>query len=95
MSSKYAIGVDVGTGSVRAGVVDVQTGRLCGVHKHDTITWEPCAEHFEQSSENIWEAACICVREAMRAAGAEPEQVVGLSFDATCSLVCLDAKGEP
>ena len=94
-ATTYSIGVDIGTGSARAGVVDVTTGRLCGVHKHDTITWTPRAEHYEQSSQDIWNAACICVRAAMEAAGATPDQIVGLSFDATCSLVCVDADGKP
>ena len=35
------------------------------------------------------------MRAALAAAGVAPEQVVGIAFDATCSLVCVDADGAP
>lgn len=95
MATVFAIGVDIGTGSARAGVFDVTSGKLCAVHKQDIVTWEPSAESFEQSSEDIWSAACCCVREAMAAAGVDPDQVIGICFDATCSLVCIDSEGDP
>lgn len=50
---------------------------------------------MEQSSEDIWARAGECVREVLRAAGVAPERVAGLGFDATCSLVCLDAADKP
>ena len=62
MSAKVAIGVDVGTGSARAGVVDVASGKLLGVHKQDIKMWEPLPEHYEQSSDDIWDAVCACTR---------------------------------
>jgi len=92
---RYAIGVDVGTGSARAGVVDVRDGTLLGVHKQDITMWNPLPEHYEQSSEDIWAAVCNCVRGALSAAGATADEVCGVAFDATCSLVLLDSEGAP
>jgi FGGY-family pentulose kinase len=53
------------------------------------------ANHAEHDSEQIWRAICEAVSAAMSAAAAKPEQVVGISFDATCSLVVRDKSGAP
>ena len=53
--------------------------------------WNPLPEHYEQSSEDIWAAVCNCVRGALSAAGATADEVCGVAFDATCSLVLLDS----
>jgi D-ribulokinase len=86
------IGVDVGTGSARAGVFAAD-GRLVGSARRPIAIWREPGEIVEHSSEDIWAAACAAVREAVGEAGVAPESVAGLSFDATCSLVVLDAKG--
>jgi len=62
------IGVDVGTGSARAGVFDAQ-GRLLGVGKHPVTMWQEPGEIVEQSSDQIWQAVCAAVREAMAKQG--------------------------
>ena len=90
---RVAIGVDVGTGSARAGIVDVTTGDLLAVQKQNIITWSPLFEHHEQSSDDIWNACAACVRGALADAG--DVEVVGIGFDATCSLVCLDGDNQP
>src|SRR3984957_19730884 len=88
------IGVDVGTGSARAGVFDAD-GRLLASAKRPIAIWrEPC-EIVEHSSANIWGAACAAVREVVDQARVSPKSVAGLSFDATCSLVALDPEARP
>ena len=57
----YFVGVDVGTGSARAALVDSR-GKTLRVHTENIITWNPKPEHYEQSSENIWSAVCVCVK---------------------------------
>jgi D-ribulokinase len=37
----------------------------------------------------------VATKEAMESAKIDPKDVVGLGFDATCSLVCLDSSGNP
>ena len=86
------IGVDVGSTSARAGVFTAD-GRALGRHVAPIRTWRPQPDHVEQSSEEIWQAVCACVREAVRQSGSV--QVAGIGFDATCSLVALDAEGAP
>jgi FGGY-family pentulose kinase len=90
---RFAIGVDVGTGSARAGLVDTMDGRLVAVQKQDIKTWTPRPEYYEQSSEDIWDACLSCVRGVLK--GIDPASVCGVGFDATCSLVCLDDKNSP
>ncbi len=91
----YAVGIDVGTGSARAGLVCVRTGALLAVAKHPLHIFSSRPEHHVQSSADIWDACTSCVRQVMESSGVAPEQVVGVGCDATCSLVCLDADGSP
>lgn len=89
---KLFIGVDVGTGSARAGVFD-GLGHLRGAARRPIRTWNEEGGLVEQSSADIWAAVVASVREAMAKAGGGPEDVGGIGFDATCSLVVLDAEG--
>ncbi|HLW92563.1 MAG TPA: FGGY-family carbohydrate kinase [Roseiarcus sp.] len=88
------IGVDVGTGSARAGVFDGD-GRLLGSARRPIAIWREAGEIVEQSSEDIWRATTGAIREAVGASGLPPETIAGVSFDATCSLAVLDPSGAP
>jgi len=90
--SEAFIGVDVGTGSARAGVFDAD-GRLLASDRQPIAIWHEAGGMVEQSSRDIWRAACASVREAVRASGLPREMFRGMSFDATCSLVVLDPSG--
>ncbi len=92
--SHYVIGVDVGTGSARAGLFDLN-GRMLSVAKCDITLYREAGSIVEQSSTEIWNAVCAVIREAVQKAGVSPEKVVGLGFDATCSLVVLGEGGAP
>ena len=84
------LGVDVGSTSARAGVFTAD-GRALGRHVEPIQTWRPHPDHVEQSSDDIWRAVCACVREAVAQSG--DVRIGGIGFDATCSLVALDARG--
>ncbi|HEV7370400.1 FGGY-family carbohydrate kinase [Arenibaculum sp.] len=88
------LGVDVGTGSARAGLFDAD-GRRLGHASRDIGIWRLPGERVEQSSGDIWDAVSAAVREALAKAGARPGQVAGIGFDATCSLVLSTGEGEP
>jgi D-ribulokinase len=88
------IGVDVGTSSARAGVFDEQ-GRLLATARHPITTWHETGNVVEQSSADIWAACTASVRAAMTEAALPASAVKGIGFDATCSLVVLDAGGNP
>lgn len=94
MGKDHYIGVDVGTGSARAGVFD-GSGRLLATAKRDIALWQDGPDIAEQSSDDIWRACCASVREALAAAGLAPASIAGIGFDATCSLVVLGDGGKP
>ena len=83
---QYLIGVDVGTGSARAGVFDT-AGTLLATAKRPVEMHREDGGIAEQSSEQVWGAVCASVREAVTRAGIDPADVAGIGFDATCSLV--------
>jgi FGGY-family pentulose kinase len=88
------VGVDVGTASARAGVLD-PAGRLLGRDENAIDMNHPDANHAEHDSEQIWRAVCGAVRGALAQADAAAGDVAGISFDATCSLVVRDRDGRP
>src|ERR1700748_1044004 len=88
------IGVDVGTSSTRAGIFD-ETGNLLAAARHPILIWQEAGDIVEQSSADIWAACVAAVRAAMAEAAIAPALVKGIGFDATCSLVVLDRRGEP
>lgn len=88
------IGVDVGTGSARAGVFDA-AGSLLASAKREIAIYREAGDTAEQSSRNIWDAVCAAVQDARHRSGAGAEAVKGIGFDATCSLVVLDRNHEP
>jgi D-ribulokinase len=88
------IGVDVGTSSARAGVFD-EKGGLLATARHPITVWHEAGSVVEQSSSEIWAACAAAVRAAMAAAVVPPSAIKGVGFDATCSLVVLDAAGNP
>ena len=87
-------GIDVGTGSARAGLFDA-TGRLLATARHAIEIWREAGDIVEQSSDDIWAACSLALRAAIAEAGVAPAEVAGIGFDATCSLVVLDAAGRP
>ena len=88
------IGVDVGTSSARAGVFD-EKGSLLATARHPITVWHEAGSVVEQSSSEIWAACGASVRAAMAEAAIAPAAVKGVGFDATCSLVVLDANASP
>lgn len=90
----HFLGIDVGTGSARGGIFDSR-GRLRGSAAEPIRMWKPAPDHAEQSSDDIWRACCRATRTALRQAGLKAADIKGVGFDATCSLVALDAADRP
>ena len=88
------IGIDVGTSSARAGIFD-ESGILLATARHPITIWHEAGGVVEQSSSEIWAACAAAVRAAMAEAAIPPSAVKGLGFDATCSLVVVDAAANP
>ncbi|GAA4434596.1 FGGY-family carbohydrate kinase [Bremerella cremea] len=94
MSGSYFIGVDVGTGSARAGVFD-GNGKRLGAAIHPIKLFRPKPNFVQHSAHDIWQAVCLAVRQAVSESGIDAKQVRGIGFDATCSLVVTDEEGRP
>ncbi|MDH3661892.1 MAG: FGGY-family carbohydrate kinase [Alphaproteobacteria bacterium] len=92
MAGQAVMAVDVGTGSARTGLFD-PVGRLLGRVERPIVMQRPLADHAEHDSEDIWRAVGSAARAALAEAGIGADDVVGISFDATCSLVALDREG--
>ncbi len=88
------IGIDVGTGSARAGVFDA-LGRMVSAVTMEIRIWRPETDFVEQSSDDIWQAVSAAIRQALSDAAIDPGRVSGIGFDATCSLVVLDSNDRP
>lgn len=84
--TRHFIGIDVGTGSARAGVFDAK-GTLLASAKRDIDLHRPSGAIAEQSSAQVWDAVCQSTQQAVAQAGIDPASVAGIGFDATCSLV--------
>lgn len=86
--AKHFLGIDVGTGSARAGVFDAK-GTMLASAKRDIALYREAGDIVEQSSNDIWRAVAASVREAVAKAGVEAASITGIGYDATCSLVVL------
>ncbi|KAI0560394.1 FGGY carbohydrate kinase domain containing protein [Gracilaria domingensis] len=87
------LSIDVGTGSVRAGIFDCQ-GKKLAYHSHTIKTRNQTENHYEQSSDDIWRATKHCIRTVTNTAKQDTTReiyVASIGVDATCSLVaCKD-----
>jgi L-ribulokinase len=102
-TDKYVIGVDFGTDSVRAVVVNAHTGEIVGTHVHEYARWkqglycDPAISQFRQHPLDYVEGLEATITGALaQAPAAVREQVVGISVDTTGSTPCaVDDTGLP
>ena len=92
--NEFVVAVDVGTGSARAGVFDAAGHQLARAVTPFSL-FQPEANHYEQVSDEIWQAVVASVKRACSDAGAGPNDIAAIGFDATCSLVVRDHQGLP
>ncbi|PNT66010.1 FGGY carbohydrate kinase domain-containing protein isoform X4 [Brachypodium distachyon] len=69
-------------------------GKLLGSASNPIQIWKE-KDCVEQSSTDIWHAVCTAVKSACLLANVGAEDVLGLGFTATCSLVAVGADGSP
>ncbi|KAI9757295.1 MAG: hypothetical protein M4579_003506 [Chaenotheca gracillima] len=81
----HFIGIDVGTGSARACIID-STGDIKGLASENIGLWQPQQGYYEQSTNDIWRCICVCVQRALNQHSIDPNTIRGIAFDATCSL---------
>lgn len=88
------LSIDVGTGSVRAALFS-SSGEKHSYSSAPIATRNPRADHYEQSTSNIWRSLVTCIQAVIKEAGLDTEQcdryIASVGIDATCSLVlCYD-----
>ena len=88
------LGVDVGTGSARAGLFTA-SGQMVASSTSPIKLWRMGENVVEQSTDDIWKAVCHAVTGAILLSGVDVACVKGIGFDATCSLVVLGQDQEP
>ncbi|ODQ64024.1 ribitol kinase [Nadsonia fulvescens var. elongata DSM 6958] len=93
VSSTHYLGIDVGTGSARACVIN-DAGEILALESREITRWEPKSEYFNQSSNEIWDAICACTKKAVVVSNVDVSSIKGLAFDATCSLVALNEQDD-
>jgi len=99
----YTVGVDYGTDSVRALVVDTQTGEEMGTHVYEYPRWkegkycDPAKNQFRQHPLDYLEGLEVSIREALQNCPAGvAERTVGISVDTTGSTpVAVNREGVP
>ncbi|MDF7800387.1 FGGY family carbohydrate kinase [Pontiellaceae bacterium B1224] len=90
----YLLGIDIGSSSVKASLLNVETGTCAGsAHypKTEQIIDSPEAGFAEQDPQCWYDTARDSVRDAMKEAGAAPEDVkaIGIAYQMH-GLVCVD-----
>jgi FGGY-family pentulose kinase len=89
------LGLDVGTQSLRAALVDPE-GQTVAFGVSPIETTHPRPTWAEQDPDRWWEAACSAVRHTLGLAGIGPERVIGVGLDCTaCTVVPCDRDARP
>ena len=106
-ASSYTIGIDYGTNSVRAVVVDTADGRFVGTRVFDYpsgeqgVLLDPKQPHLaRQNPADYLQGLRVSVRDALKAADADPgfsrDRVIGIGVDTTGSTpLPVDAQARP
>ncbi|KAI1825098.1 Nup93/Nic96-domain-containing protein [Xylaria intraflava] len=81
----HYIGIDVGTGSARACLID-STGDIKALASEPIKLWQPQTGYYEQSTTDIWRCICLCVQRVVTKSNVDGSSIKGIGFDATCSL---------
>ncbi|KAI0878823.1 Nup93/Nic96-domain-containing protein [Hypoxylon argillaceum] len=81
----HYIGIDVGTGSARACLID-SSGDIKALASEAIKLWQPQTGYYEQSTTDIWHCICHCVQRVVHQSNVDSSLIKGIGFDATCSL---------
>lgn len=103
MQNKYTIGVDFGTDSVRALVINTQTGECVGTAVHYYERWkkglfcDPATSQFRQHPLDYLESLTAAIKGALEGIPENiTQKIIGISVDTTGSTpVAVDENGTP
>ena len=80
MKEQYLIGVDVGTASVKAGVVSL-SGELIGVESEPSNLISHGQGHMEQDPDEMLSSALRTIKRVVERNNVNPSRILGMSFD--------------
>jgi len=91
----YVIGVDSGTESCRAIIVNAE-GKLVAESVVEYSTFYPKPGWAEQDPNDIWRAVCESIKRVVKTSGVNPSKIVGIGVDGTTStVIACDEHGKP
>ena len=96
---QYLLGYDIGTSSVKASLVEIESGK-CAASTFFPKTEAPIIAKqsgwAEQDPESWWQYLCQATRQVLADTGAQGEDVkaIGISYQMH-GLVCVDKEGKP
>jgi L-ribulokinase len=99
---KHVIGVDFGTDSVRAILVNTQSGETLATEVFEYPRWkagqycDPLQNQFRQHPQDHLEGLEHTIKGVVSASGIKPDQIVGIGIDTTgSSPMAVDRAGKP
>lgn len=94
-SQPIVLGLDVGTQSLRAALVDL-SGKTLAYGVEPIETTYPRPAWAEQKPQDWWAAAKSATRKALASSGIDPSRVLAIGLDCTaCTVVACTMDGEP
>lgn len=92
--AKYLLGIDVGTTSLKAAVIDENAG-LLGISSSKYRLMTPAQNQVQIDAESMWGALLTCIRLLRDGKGIDMSKVAGISISSLCpGLIALGEKGE-
>lgn len=102
MANQYVIGLDFGTDSVRAVLVDAHTGKTLASNVHWYVLWregrfcDPSINQFRQHPQDHIDGMEATIKAVVKETGVQPDEVKGICIDTTgSSPVPVDEQGVP
>ena len=94
MKQLYLLGIDIGTSACKAALFD-RKGQVLAAANGEYPVYYPEEGWAEQNPEEWWSAVCEAVRQVIRKAGIQPEEIAGVGIDGqSWSAIAIDKGGK-
>lgn len=94
MKQLYLLGIDIGTSACKAALFD-RKGQVLAAANGEYPVYYPEEGWAEQNPEEWWSVVCEAVRQVIRKAGIQPEEIAGVGIDGqSWSAIAIDKGGK-